>query len=85
MATKDGRHSTVLEVDDADYFFDGYSIVEPDRVQLEGQTRTVVVAAVDHDTRTITLGEPLTWSSGDGVSLPYRGKRPDQGMYEVGP
>jgi hypothetical protein len=45
----------------------------------------VGIAAVDYLARTITLAEPLTWSSGDGVSLPYRGKCPDQGMYEVGP
>ncbi|MBN2192491.1 MAG: hypothetical protein JW751_06710 [Polyangiaceae bacterium] len=29
-----------------------------------------------------TLAEPLTWRSGDGVSLPYGGERPDQGVYE---
>ncbi|MBN1605610.1 MAG: hypothetical protein JW940_03215, partial [Polyangiaceae bacterium] len=73
VATNDGKDSTTLEVDDADYFFDGYGIVEPDRVQLEGQTRTVAISAVDYLARTITLAEPLTWSSGDGVSLPYRG------------
>jgi hypothetical protein len=82
QATNDGQDSTSLRVADADYFFDGYGIVEADLVQLEGQSRAVAIAAVDYDTNTITLAEPLTWSSGDGVSLPYQGARPDQGMHE---
>jgi hypothetical protein len=82
QATNDGQDSTDLEVADAGYFFDGYGIVEADLIQLEGQSVAVAVAAVDYDTNTITLAEPLSWSSGDGVSLPYQGASPDQGIYE---
>jgi len=69
-------------VADAGYFFDGYGIVEPDLIQLEGQTQAVAIATVDYATNTLTLAEPLSWSAGDGVSLPYGGARPDQGRYE---
>lgn len=82
QATNDGQDSTDLQVDDAGYFIDGYGMVEPDLIQLEGQTRAVAIAAVDYDTDTLTLAEPLTWSAGDGVSLPYHGARPDQGLHE---
>jgi len=81
-AVEDGQASTTLRVEDAGYFIDGYGIVEPDLIQLEGQTRAVAIAAVDYDTDTLTLAEPLTWSAGDGVSLPYHGARPDQGLHE---
>ena len=77
-----GQSSTTLEVADAGYFFDGYGIVEADLIQLEGQTQAVGIAAVDYDTDTITLVEPLTWAAGDGVGLPFHGSQPDQGMYE---
>ncbi|MBN1605608.1 MAG: sulfatase-like hydrolase/transferase, partial [Polyangiaceae bacterium] len=42
---------------------------------MAGRSRrgTVAISTVDYLARTITLAEPLTWSSGDGVSLPYRG------------
>ncbi|MBN2191822.1 MAG: hypothetical protein JW751_03315 [Polyangiaceae bacterium] len=81
-AAEDGQASTTLRVDDAGYFIDGYGIVGPDLIQLEGQTRAVSIAAVDYGTDTLTLAEPLSWSAGDGVSLPYRGARPDQGLHE---
>ncbi|GEM_PF-1880723 len=81
-AVEDGRASTALRVADAGYFIDGYGIVEPDLIQLEGQTRAVAIVAVDYDRDTLTLAEPLTWSAGDGVSLPFHGARPDQGLHE---
>jgi hypothetical protein len=42
----------------------------------------VAIVAVDYDRDTLTLAEPLTWSAGDGVSLPFHGARPDQGLHE---
>jgi hypothetical protein len=84
-ATNAGQSSTELEVEDAGYFFDGYGIVEADLIQLEGQSTAVAIVAIDEATHTIALAEPLTWSSGDGVSLPYQGACPDQGIYERRP
>ena len=82
QATNDGQDSTSLQVADAGYFFDGYGIVEADLIQIEGQSVAATIAAVDYATNTITLAEPLSWTAGDGVSLPYHGALPDQGIYE---
>ena len=82
QATNDGQDSVSLEVADARYFFDGYGIVAGDLIQLEDQSLAVPITAVDYDSNVITLADPLSWSSGDGVSLPYQGSAPDQGMYE---
>ncbi len=82
QATNSGQSSTTLEVVDAGYFFDGFGIVEADLIQLEGQTQAVSIAAVDYAADTITLTEPLTWTAGAGVSLPFYGSQPDQGMHE---
>jgi hypothetical protein len=37
---------------------------------------------IDYDSNTITLDSPLSWAAGTGVSLPYFGSKPDQGVYE---
>lgn len=80
--TNAGTGATVLAVEDSGYFSDGEGLVAGDLIQLEGQDRAVRVAAVDHAARTLTLAEPLTWTAGTGVALPYAGARPDPGMYE---
>jgi len=82
QATNDSQDGTTLQVADAGYFFDGYGIVEPDMIQIEGETAAAPIASVDYATNTITLAEPLNWSAGDGVGLPYHGTQPDQGVYE---
>ena len=51
-------------------------------IQFERQALAVSVTAVGHDTNTITLSEPFTWSARDGMSLPFHGTRPDQRMFE---
>ncbi|MFC1609950.1 MopE-related protein [Myxococcota bacterium] len=82
QATNAGDNSTDLQVIDAGYFFDGYDIVEPDMIQLEGQTVAVPIDAINYATNHITLAEPLSWNPDDGVSLPYHGVLPDQGIHE---
>lgn len=84
VTTSAGQDSTALVVQDVGYFSDGHGLVDGDVIQLEGQTHTAKVVAVDHATTTITLDQPLTWTSGTGVGLPYMGRGPDQGAYEHG-
>ena len=79
-----GQDSTVLAVADAGYFTDGNGLVAGDLVQLEGQTGTALVVAVDFAANTITVNRLLTWAADTGVSLPYLGSRPDQGAFEHG-
>lgn len=74
---------TQMPVQDAGYFFDGYGLVPGDGVQLEGGGSATVLA-VDYGTNTLTLGKPLAWRAGQGVSLPYTGSRPNIGPDECG-
>jgi len=80
-----GVNSTELRVDDAGYFSDGNGVAGGDIIQLEQQSVTVLITAVDCASNTITLATPLSWETGTGVALPYFGLRPDQGAFEAGP
>jgi len=73
---------TMIPVDDAGYFIDGWNIVEGDIIQLEGQTQTARVTNVDYDNNILTLDTLLSWTEGQGVSLAYSGSAPDIGAYE---
>lgn len=84
--TVDAGSGTSLPVADAFYFYDGYGIPGElgDIVQLQGQTQTARVVSVDLVTRRLLLDQPLTWSSGQGVSLEFAGNGPDYGAFEYG-
>lgn len=41
-----------------------------------------LIVAIDHQDNILTLETELTWSAGQGVSLPYKGAAPDIGAYE---
>lgn len=71
-----------LRVADAGYFFDGFGIVKGDSIQLEDQTRTANVIAVDYSANILKLDRPLEWSKGQGVSLAFHGSAPDIGVHE---
>ena len=75
---------TVMPVDDASYFYDGYGIdgESGDAIQLEGDTTVVHVVGINYQTNELTLDGPLTWSTGQGVSLQYSGSAPDVGAFE---
>ncbi|OHB65643.1 MAG: hypothetical protein A2Y76_04445 [Planctomycetes bacterium RBG_13_60_9] len=76
-----------LRVADAGYFRDSFGLpAEPgDLIQLEGQTATARITAVDYSTNTLLLDRALTWTAGQGVSLAYEGAGPDVGAYEYAP
>jgi hypothetical protein len=75
---------TVMQVSDAEYFYDGYGITgeQGDVIQLEGQTNTARIVDINYSTNTLTLNQSLTWASGQNVSLAYSGSKPDIGAYE---
>jgi hypothetical protein len=77
-----GDNSAQMQVENANYFTDGFSIVAGDWIQLEGQDTPVQIVQVDYDANTLTLESAHTWNEGIGVSLPYAGTRPDQGRFE---
>jgi len=77
-----GSSSTTMIVDDAKFFTDGFGIQDGDVIKLESQTKTVKTINVDYDNNIITVDSPLTWYSGQGVSLAYFNYAPDIGAYE---
>ena len=72
----------IFTVEDADYFMDGWGIIEGDLIQLEGSTKRVQITSVDYTTEEITVDESITWTQRQGVSLSYEGSAPDIGAYE---
>lgn len=77
---------TELVVADARWFFDGGGVPgeQGDRVQLEGDTATARVVAVDLEAGVLMLDGALSWSDGQGVALAYAGLGPDPGAFEQG-
>ena len=84
--TAGSGNGTSMAVDDARYFYDGYGIPGEvgDLIQLEGQTQTAVITGINYTTNTLTINQPLSWTSGLGVHLAYAGSAPDIGAYEYG-
>jgi hypothetical protein len=72
---------TVISVEDASYFIDGFGVVEGDPIQLQGQTQVARIVNVDYAANRITVDASLAWTSGLGVGLPYAGAKPDIGAY----
>jgi hypothetical protein len=73
---------TVVPVDDAACFMDGFGITGGDVIRMEGGTDTATVTAVDYAANTMTIDKTLIWAAGRGISLAYSGNAPDVGAYE---
>lgn len=82
--TSASSSGTSFDVADARYFFTGmtacYRTVPGDTIQLQGSTNTAVITGISGNT--ITVNSSLTWTNGQGVSLPYSGTAPDAGAFE---
>ncbi len=77
--------STLLDVRDAKFFFDGFGITEGDLIVVGANDPVRIVSGGMSGTdNVLTLDRALTWSAGDPVSLPYQGAGPDVGAYEYG-
>jgi hypothetical protein len=76
---------TVLPVDDARWFWDGYGIPGElgDEIRLAGTDATARVVAIDYDADVLTLDAPLSWTAGQGVSPAWQGSAPDLGTVEL--
>ena len=71
-----------IQVQDASYFCDGFGIITGDFIQLQGQLQTYRITSINYSNNTIYVNESLSWSSGQGISLPYSGNFPDMGLFE---
>jgi hypothetical protein len=73
---------TVIPVQDAGYFHDGYQgMIAPDTIQVGDQR--VAVVTIDYEADLITVDRSITWDQHAPVNLPYHGSAPDMGAYEA--
>jgi len=79
--TTNSGTGTIIQVDDASYFSDGYGMVDGDLVQI-GSNSPVRITDVNYDTNTIIVDTSISWGAGDGVGYPYSGSAPDIGAFE---
>jgi hypothetical protein len=82
QTTRSGSNISVMEVEDAGWFTNGFGVVPGDTIQLEGQTGHAIILSINYSTNTLTLDRAGSWDSGQGVSLKYDDDRPDIGAYE---
>ena len=78
---------TMLPVEDASYFYDGFAIPGEvgDEIQFEGGTVAARLLHVDYANNILVLDRPLNWLKGQGVALRYVGIAPDLGAFESPP
>jgi hypothetical protein len=81
VATNDGS-GTTLPLSTTLPFSDGNRIVAGDTIQLQWSTNTATVLSNDWENAVLYLDSSLSWTNGQGVSLPYSGFAPDIGYFE---
>ena len=79
--TEAGKNLTVVKVEDAGYFCDGFGLVPGDPVKI-GANPVARIVKVDYKNNTLTLTKPVRVKKGDCVNLPFNGSRPDIGAYQ---
>ncbi len=77
---KSAGQGTVIQVEDALFFTDGYGLIPPDVIRVGPQR--VKIVKVDYDKNAITLAGKIAWQKGAPVALDYKGKAPDLGAFE---
>ncbi len=78
--TKSAGSGRSLPVIDSRYFNDGFDMVPGDLIQV-GSTQVRIVS-INSSQHILNLDRSISWTSGQGVALPYKGTRPDMGAYE---
>lgn len=81
--TTSGGTDTSIPVQDSRFFFDGFGIMEGDKIVV-GRNQPVTLVSVPDDKHLI-VAEPISWQTSDPVSLPYEGTAPDIGAFEYMP
>ncbi|MCD4697953.1 MAG: right-handed parallel beta-helix repeat-containing protein, partial [Bacteroidales bacterium] len=79
--TVSSNTGSVITVEDAGYFCDGYGITEGDLIQLEGQNETARIIEVDYDNNIIYIDSIFGWVAGQGIGFPYSSSAPDMGAF----
>ena len=69
---------TLIKVNDARYFTDGFGVKEGDKIRV-GDNPAVRVIGVDYSRNEIRVDNSISWNRGDGVSYDYEGSAPNIG------
>ncbi len=75
-----GTGSTTITVADAGFFHDGFGIGVGDVIRVG--SNTVTITSVNYSANVLTVTPAISWTNGQGVSLPYNGTAPDMGAFE---
>lgn len=81
--TSTSGSGTSFAVADPYFFQSGSGGIPGDWVQLQGQTNPAQITAING--MTLVLNKSVTWTNGQGVSLPFSGKAPDIGAFAYTP
>lgn len=74
-------NGTVITVQDAGYFQDGFDgIISPDQIRVGNEL--VTITSIDYTNNRITINRSISWSANTGVNLPFNGNNPDIGAFE---
>lgn len=74
-------YAPVFTVYEKDWKHELEGSMEGDKIQI-GANPPVQIVSINYDTNVIVLDKEVSWNKGDGVSLPYKGKKPDIGLFE---
>jgi hypothetical protein len=80
--SSEGKGKRVV-VEDARYLFDGYGIVDGDKIVV-GKNPPVMIESIDYEANALKVSGEIAWEKGTPVSLPYVGAAPDIGAFEFG-
>jgi hypothetical protein len=79
--TNGGGSGTSIVLDNAHYFYDGFSMLNGDIIFV-GDDENLMITEVVYATNTITVNRSITWSDNDPVGFPFTGSAPDIGAME---
>ena len=85
VTTSRTTQSDTFSVEDANYFTDGWGIIEGDRIQVEGEVDSARIKKVNYSTGEIQIDRSISIEKGRGVSLAFSGRAPELGAYEIQP
>jgi len=81
--TRSAGVGTLVPVEDALYFTDGFGLIKADVIRIDSQR--VQIVNVDYDSNMITIAPSISWPKDAPVSLDYTGNAPDLGAFEYDP
>ncbi len=79
--TASAGSGTLITVQDANYFTDGWDIAEGDIIKV-GANNPVTITDIDYANNRLTVGSSISWSANDAVNLAYIGAGADMGAFE---